>query len=152
MKIFFFLFMALTFTRMNAQNWHFNVEPVYFFTKAPNVALDYNINSSVAVGFQYAALNWAENGNNLSGFQIFYSRNARLNKDSEVLKLYIGLLSANTTLLAIEAKEKPLPLYEVLYGYRWVFKEKFTVAVLAGTFFTSSKIYPSVSIPVGYLF
>jgi hypothetical protein len=129
-----------------------NAEPVYFFLKAPNIALDYNINSSFALGFQYSALNWANHGNNLSGFQFFYSRTGHISSSTEVLKLYVGLLSARTTLLKIEAKENPLPLYEVLYGYRWVMDGKFTVAVLGGTFFTSKNIYPSVSIPLGYLF
>ena len=135
-----------------AQDWHLNTEPVYFFAKAPNIALDYHINSSLALGFQYAALDWGKNGSNLSGFQLFYSRTSQITSSSEVLKLYVGLLSPQTTLLNMEAKEDPLPLFEVLYGYRWVMDGKWTVAVLAGTFFTTKHIYPGVSIPVGYVF
>ncbi|PKP39206.1 MAG: hypothetical protein CVT98_02755 [Bacteroidetes bacterium HGW-Bacteroidetes-15] len=134
-----------------AQDWHVNIEPVYFFVKAPNVAIDYNINSSFDVGIQYAALNWGENGNNLSGIQLFYSRTSGIKSNTEVLKIYIGLLSPNTTMLKIEAKENPLPVYEILYGYRWVIDGKFTVGILAGTFFTSKNIYPGISIPVGLL-
>ena len=149
--MFFGLFLIIS-IQTSAQNWHLNIEPVYFFLKSPNVALDYKISSSLSLGFQYAPLNWGKNGNNLSGFQLFYSRKSQISSDSEILKLYVGLLSSNTTLLNIEAKEKPLPLYEILYGYRWVLTGNFTVAVLAGTFFTNKNIYPSVSIPVGYFF
>ena len=138
--------------RAQAQDWHVNTEPVYFLAKSPNVALDVTVNSALAVGFQYAALDWARNGNNLSGLQLFYSRTAQITSSSEVLKLYVGLLSSRTTLLSIETKERPVPLFEILYGYRWVKDGKFTVAVLAGTFFTSKQVYPSISIPVGYLF
>jgi hypothetical protein len=152
MKIF-FLFLIFGFlVQCEAQNWHLNTEPVYFFINSPNIALDYNINSSLALGFQYAALNWANNGNNLSGFQLFYSRTSHINSNSEILKLYVGLLSPNTKLLKIETKDHAFPLYDILYGYRWVMDGKFTIAVLAGTFFTSTNIYPSISIPVGYLF
>jgi hypothetical protein len=150
-KIFLSLLFLFTF-RGEAQNWHVNTEPIYFFLQSPNIALDYNINPSIALGFQYAALNWANHGNNLSGFQLFYSRTSHINSNSEILKLYVGLLSPNTTLLNMEAKDQPLPLYEILYGYRWVMNGKFTVAILAGTFFTSKNMYPSISIPVGYLF
>ncbi len=136
----------------NAQNWHLNTEPVYFFAKAPNLALDYHLSSSVALGFQYSALDWGKNGSNLSGFQMFYSRTGEIATSSEVLKVYAGLLSRQTTLLKIEAKEDPVPLFEILYGYRWVMEGNFTVAVLAGTFFTSKHIYPGISVPVGYLF
>jgi hypothetical protein len=52
----------------------------------------------------------------------------------------------------METKDNPLPLFEILYGYRWVIDKNFTVSVLAWTFFTSEYIYPGVSIPVGYLF
>jgi hypothetical protein len=135
----------------SSQDWHLNTEPVYFFTKAPNIALDYNLHPSVSLGFQYAALDWGKNGANLSGVQLFYSRTSRIAGSSEILKLYVGLLSPNTTLLKIEAKNDPLPLFEILYGYRWVFDGKYTVSVLGGTFFTAKNIYPSVSIPVGIL-
>ncbi len=138
--------------QVQAQDWHVNTEPVYFFAKAPNIALDYHVSPSLSIGFQYAALDWADGGRNLSGIQTFYSRTGEITKNSEVLKLYVGLLSANTTLLGIETKSDPVPLYEILYGYRWVFSDNFTVAVLAGTWFTSTKIYPGVSIPVGYVF
>jgi hypothetical protein len=135
-----------------AQDWHLNTEPVYFFLKAPNIALDYGINSTLALGFQYSALDWAKNGSNLSGVQLFYSRTSHINASSEVLKIYAGLLSAHTTLLTMEAGEHPLPLFEILYGYRWVANDRWTIAVLAGTFFTSTRMYPSISIPVGYFF
>jgi len=135
-----------------AQDWHLNTEPVYFFAKAPNIALDYAVSRSLSVGFQYSALDWGKNGSNLSGVQVFYTRTAQIDQNSEILKLYAGLLSANTSLLNIEAKADPLPLFEVLYGYRWVFRGNFTVAVLAGTFFTSKHIYPGISFPVGYVF
>jgi len=135
-----------------SQDWHLNTEPVYFLLKAPNIALDYSIKPSFAIGFQYAALDWANNGNYLIGFQLFYSRTSQINSSSEVLKLYAGLLSPRTKLLRMETKDNPLPLFEILYGYRWVIDKKFTVSVLGGTFFTSEYIYPSVSIPVGYLF
>lgn len=152
MKKIFLILLFLSAAHSEAQNWHLSTEPVYFFLKAPNIALDYNISSTISLGFQYAALDWSENGNNLSGLQLFYSRKSQINSSSEILKLYVGLLSPNTVLLKMEAKEKPLPIYEILYGYRWVINGNFTVAVLAGTFFTSSNIYPSVSIPVGYIF
>lgn len=142
----------LTSNCARSQQWHVNTEPVYFFAKAPNIALDYTVSNSIALGFQYAALDWGANGANLSGFQLFYSRTSDITSNSEVLKLYVGLLSSNTTLLKIEAKNDPLPLYEVMYGYRWVTEGRFTVSVLAGTFFTARNIYPSVSIPVGFLF
>jgi hypothetical protein len=135
-----------------AQDWHLNTEPVYFFLKAPNVALDYAINSSLAVGVQYSALDWAKNGSTLNGIQVFYSRTGQINSSSEILKLYAGRLSPRTTLLKIESGEHPLPLFEILYGYRWVSNGGWTVAVLAGTFFTSQHVYPSISIPVGYMF
>lgn len=138
--------------RCQSQDWHLNTEPVYFFLKSPNLALDRKVSASLALGFQYAALDWAHNGKNLSGFQLFYSPTSRISSSSEVLKLYVGLLSSNTTLLKIEAKDNPVLLCEVLYGYRWVMDGRFTVALLGGTFFTSRNIYPSVSIPVGYLF
>jgi len=150
-KIFLSLLFLYTF-QGEAQNWHVNTEPIYFFLQSPNIALDYNINPSIALGFQYAALNWANKGNNLSGFQLFFSRTSHINSNSEILKLYVGLLSPNTTLLKMEAKDRPLPLYEILYGYRWVMNSRFSVAILAGTFFTSKNMYPSISIPVGYLF
>ncbi len=146
------LLLILYSTPSNAQNWHLNTEPVYFFAKAPNLALDYHLSSSVALGFQYSALDWGKNGSNLSGFQMFYSRTGEIATSSEVLKVYAGLLSRQTTLLKIEAKEDPVPLFEILYGYRWVMEGNFTVAVLAGTFFTSKHIYPGISVPVGYLF
>lgn len=145
--VFLLLFSSISY----AQDWHLNAEPVYFFAKAPNIALDYNLHASLSLGFQYAALDWGKNGANLSGFQLFYSRTSRISSSSEILKLYVGLLSSNTTLLNIEAKNDPLPLYEILYGYRWVLHEKYTISVLGGTFFTSKHIYPSVSIPVGIL-
>jgi hypothetical protein len=149
------IFLSLLFLyafRCESQEWHLNTEPVYFFLKAPNIALDYNINSSLALGFQYAALDWAQNGSNLSGLQLFYSRTSQISSSSEVLKLYLGFLSRRTTLLGIEAKDNSLPVVEVLYGYRWVVDKKLTIAVLAGTFFTTKHIYPSVSIPIGYFF
>jgi hypothetical protein len=146
------VFLLLCASISRSQDWHLNAEPVYFFAKAPNIALDYNLHSSLSLGFQYAALDWGKNGANLSGVQLFYSRTSRITGSSEILKLYVGLLSSNTTLLNIEAKNDPLPLYEILYGYRWVTDGRFTVSVLAGTFFTSKNIYPAVSIPVGILF
>jgi hypothetical protein len=146
------LLLVLLTVHGEAQDWHLNTEPVYFFAKAPNLALDYTINSSLALGFQYSALDWAKNGSTLNGFQLFYSRTARIQSSSELLKLYVGRLSPRTTLLKIESGEHPLPLFEILYGYRWVSDGGWTVAVLAGTFFTSQHIYPSISIPVGYMF
>ena len=145
-------FLLMSVFQCQAQVWHLNTEPVYFFLKSPNLALDRKISASLALGFQYAALDWARDGNNLSGFQLFYSPSSRISSSSEVLKLYVGLLSSNATLLKIEAKDNPIPLCEVLYGYRWVMNSRFTIAVLGGTFFTSKHIYPSVSVPVGYLF
>ena len=150
-RIFLSLLFLYTF-RCESQDWHLNTEPVYFFLKAPNIALDYNIDSSLALGFQYAALDWAQNGSNLSGLQLFYSRTSQISSSSEVLKLYLGFLSRRTTLLGIEAKDSPLPVAEVLYGYRWVVHKKLTIAVLGGTFFTTKYLYPSVSIPIGYFF
>ena len=138
--------------QVQAQDWHLNTEPVYFFAKAPNIALDRNISSSLSIGFQYSAIDWGTNGRNLSGFQAFYSRTGHLTQDSEILKVYVGLLSSNTTLLGIETKADPVPLFEILYGYRWSVSGRFTVAVMAGTWFTSTKIYPGISIPVGYAF
>jgi hypothetical protein len=135
-----------------AQDWHLDTEPVYFPAKAPNLALDYQISPSIALGFQYSALDWGKNGSNLSGFQMFYSRTGEIASSSEVLKVYVGLLSRETTLLKIEASDDPVPLVEILYGYRWVVKGNFTVAVLAGTFFTSKHIYPGLSFPVGLWF
>ena len=149
------IFLSLLFlytSRCESQDWHLNTEPVYFFLKAPNIALDYNINSSLALGLQYAALDWAQNGSNLSGLQLFYSRTSQINSSSEVLKLYLGFLSRRTTLLKMEAQDDPLPVMEVLYGYRWVIDKKLTIAVLGGTFFTTRYLYPSVSIPIGYFF
>ncbi len=147
----FSLLLLLT-PHLQAQNWHLNTEPVYVLAKAPNLALDRNLGSSWAVGFQYSALDWAKNGSNLSGVQAFYSRTASIASDSEILKLYVGRLSPRTTLLKIEAKESPLPLFEVLYGYRWVKDGRWTIAILGGTFFTTSRIYPSVSVPIGWMF
>lgn len=135
-----------------AQTWHLSAEPVYFLLESPNIAMDYTIGSSAAIGLQYAALDWAAGGHNLSGVQCFYSRTARISRSSEILKLYVGRLSPNTTLLGIEAKASPVALFEVLYGYRWVSTRRFTVAVLAGTFLTSARIYPSLSVPVGCSF
>jgi hypothetical protein len=152
MRLSLIILIALTACGAHAQTWHLNTEPVYFFLKSPNIALDYTINSSVAIGAQYAAIDWAAGGRNLSGIQVFYSRTGEINASSEVLKLYVGRLSPGTTLLGIETKTSPIPLFEILYGYRWVSDGNFTIAVLAGTFFTSSKIYPGVSIPVGYIF
>jgi hypothetical protein len=151
-SIFVGLLVFLFTVHCEAQNWHLNTEPVYFLAKAPNIALDYVINSSFALGFQYSALDWAKNGNTLNGFQLFYSRKAQIHSSSEILKLYAGRLSPRTTLLKIESDEHPLPLFEILYGYRWVSDGGWTVAILAGTFFTNHYIYPSVSIPVGYMF
>ncbi len=152
MKGFILLLLILSSVPLIAQDWHLNTEPVYFFAKAPNLALDYHLSPSVALGFQYSALDWGKNGSNLSGFQMFYSRTGEITSSSEVLKVYVGLLSRQTTLLKIEAKDDPVPLFEILYGYRWVMKGNFTVAVLAGTFFTSKHIYPGVSVPVGLMF
>lgn len=138
--------------RSEAQDWHVSTEPVYFFLKSPNVALDYKVSSSLSVGFQYAPLEWGDQGKNLSGFQFFYSRTSEIGSDSELLKLYAGLLSSRTSVLKIESGDDPLPLFEVMYGYRWVTESRFTTAILAGTFFTSRNIYPSASLAIGYLF
>lgn len=139
-------------TGLRAQDWHVNTEPIYFLVGSPNIALDRSITSSVALGFQYAPLEWGSRGKNLSGFQLFIAPSGQLTESTNLLKVYAGLLSSRTTLLKIEAKEHPEPLGEILYGHRWVFQRKWTVAVLAGTFFTKSRIYPSVSVPLGYLF
>jgi hypothetical protein len=136
----------------SAQNWHLNTEPVYFFLASPNVALDRTVSPSLAIGFQYAALEWAEGGRNLSGFQAFISRTGEIERSSEVLKLYAGRLSPGATLLKIEANSGPKAVFEVLYGYRWVNERRLTVAVLAGAFFTSDRLYPAMSIPVGWMF
>jgi hypothetical protein len=136
----------------SAQDWHLNAEPVYFLLASPNIALDRALDPSWAIGFQYAALDWAKDGHNLSGIQAFYSRAGRIDRSSEVLKLYAGRLSPGAALLKIEANSGPKAVYEILYGYRWVGEGRLTVAVLAGAFFTSDRFYPSVSIPVGWMF
>lgn len=146
------LAVALGGTKAPGQDWHLNAEPVYFFLTSPNLALDYAFSPSLSVGFQYAAIDWADGGKNLSGFQAFYSPDGSIARSSYVLKVYAGLLSQNTTLLKIESGSEPIPLFEVLYGYRWVSDDGITVAVLGGTFFTSKTIYPAISIPVGILF
>jgi hypothetical protein len=150
-KLLFALLIAST-THAYAQNWHVSTEPLFYAAKAPNVALDYVIQPSLSIGFQYSAIEWGEGGRNLSGLQAFYSRTDRITDDAEVLKLYVGLLSANTTLLGIETRDKPKPVYEILYGYRWKISDRFTVTILAGTWFTSEKIYPAFSVPIGYIF
>ena len=152
MRTTFLTFVLFLSTHLQAQSWHLNTEPVYFLAKAPNLALDRNLGHAWAVGFQYSALDWAKNGSNLSGVQAFYSRTSSIGSNSEILKLYVGRLSPRTTILKIETKEAPLPLFEVLYGYRWVKNGRWTIAVLGGTFFTTSRIYPSVSVPIGWMF
>ena len=136
----------------HAQDWHLSTEPIFYVAKAPNIALDYVVTPSLSIGFQYSALDWGEDSRNLSGIQAFYSRTGEISSDGEVLKLYVGLLSRNTTLLGIETKQDPVLVYEILYGYRWRFSDHFTVTVLGGTWFTTEKIYPAISVPVGFIF
>lgn len=136
----------------SAQDWHLNTEPVYFFVASPNIAVDRTISPSLTIGLQYAALEWAKGGRNLSGIQAFYSRTGEIDRTSEVLKLYVGRLSPGGTLLKIEAGAGPKAVFEILYGYRWANEGRLTVAVLAGAFFTTDRLYPAVSIPVGWLF
>jgi hypothetical protein len=152
MRTMVFLILSVLAMPANSQTWHLNTEPLYFAVAAPNLAFDRHVSPSLAVGFQYAALDWGANGANLSGVQAFYSRTSEIGMDSEVLKLYVGRLSPGTSLLKIDATNGPKALFEVMYGYRWVTSNKFSIAVLAGTFFTTSQIYPSVSIPVGWMF
>lgn len=136
----------------SAQDWHLNTEPVYFFLASPNIALDRTVSPSLAIGLQYAALEWANGGRNLSGIQAFYSRTGEVDRTSEILKMYVGRLSPGGTLLQIEADSGPKAVFEILYGYRWVNQGRLTVAVLAGAFFTTDRLYPAVSVPVGWMF
>lgn len=145
-------FLIIVSVSASAQDWHLNTEPVYFFLGSPNIALDRTVSPSLAIGFQYAALEWAEGGRNLSGFQAFYSRTGEIERSSEVLKLYAGRLSPGATLLKIEANTGPKAIFEVLYGFRWVHERRLTLAVLGGAFFTSDRLYPAVSVPVGWMF
>jgi|GEM_PF-5374633 len=135
-----------------ADDFHMSTEPLYFLLEASNLALDYRLGESWSAGFQYAAIDGGRSGRNLSGLQFFYSRKARVFENSEVLKIYVGRLSPNTKLLGIETSNQAIPMLEFLYGYRWVFKKNLTLSIQTGVFFTEKKIYPGLSIPVGYMF
>ncbi len=137
----------------HAQRFHANIEPLYFFVEASNLALDVQVIDSLSLGFQYAQLEGGRQGKNLSGFQAFYSIDqSNIHADTSLVKLYLGRLSPQTKLLGIQTAQSGEGLYELLAGYRWVWPNALTVSILGGVFFTSQKIYPSVSIPVGWLF
>ena len=152
MRYLFFFILALSCRGVLAQHFHFSLEPLYYFAGAPNLAVDIKVFDSLTAGIQYSAIDGGQHGRNLSGIQVFYSPSSKIFEGSQVIKFYLGRLSPETKLLGIQSRESGEALAELLYGYRWVWPNAFTASVQAGVFFTKSKLYPSVSLPMGYFF